>query len=222
MTNPTEELIKAAMAKQAERAPHPGPVINALRQPRRRTRRMWPLVIALVGTAAVAVAIAIPALRTVKALEPAVPPKLRIPIAYTIGALPDGFYEFKRTSDLNSTNQGRVWKKSGDDKAFLSLTVVHRGGDDYQFDLLTHLPILGTPVTVNGSSGYTIGDRGKPDGSAEVAWQPDPNTFIEVAMWGCPARTRPCCPSRGRCGRTERRRCARWPASASCPLPTST
>jgi hypothetical protein len=187
VTNLTEELIKAAMAKQAERAPHPGPIINALQQPHRRPRRVWPLVIALLGTAAVAAAIAIPALRTTTALEPAKPPKLQIPIAYTIGAVPEGFYEFKRTSDLNTTSQTRVWKASRSD-GMLSLTVVHRGGDDYWFELLTKLPFLGTPVVVNGVSGYSIGDGGKPDGIAQVAWQPDPNTYIEVTMSKVPGQ----------------------------------
>lgn len=189
MTNPTEDLIKAAMTKQAERAPHPGPIINVLQQPRRRTRRVWPLVIAVIGTAAVVAAIAIPmALRSDSALEPAKAPKLQIPMAYTIGAVPAGFYEFKRTSDLNTTSQTRVWKMSGGNDALLTLTVVHRGGDDYWFNLLTKLPNLGTPVVVNGVSGYTIGDRGKPDGTAQVAWQPDPNTYIEVTMSKMPGQ----------------------------------
>lgn len=53
--NDTEQLIKEALGKLAERTPHPGPTLNALRRKRKRHRNVF--LIAAAGVAAVAVLI---------------------------------------------------------------------------------------------------------------------------------------------------------------------
>ncbi|MFS8096397.1 hypothetical protein LFM09_04585 [Lentzea alba] len=54
--NDTEQLIKEALGKLAERTPHPGPTLNALRRKRKRQRNNI-FLIATAGVAAVAVLI---------------------------------------------------------------------------------------------------------------------------------------------------------------------
>ncbi|KJK49064.1 hypothetical protein UK23_15185 [Lentzea aerocolonigenes] len=53
--NDTEQLVKDALGKLAERTPHPGPTLNALRRKRKRHRNVF--MIATAGMAAVAVLI---------------------------------------------------------------------------------------------------------------------------------------------------------------------
>ena len=53
--NDTEQLVKEALGKLAERTPHPGPTLNALRRKRKRHRNVF--MIATAGVAAVAVLI---------------------------------------------------------------------------------------------------------------------------------------------------------------------
>ncbi|GGU62823.1 hypothetical protein [Lentzea flava] len=53
--NDTEQLVKDALGKLAERTPHPGPTLNALRRKRKRPRNVF--LISVAGMAAVAVLI---------------------------------------------------------------------------------------------------------------------------------------------------------------------
>ncbi|MEO6089822.1 MAG: hypothetical protein ABIQ18_42610, partial [Umezawaea sp.] len=64
----TDDLIREALFKQADRAPAPGPTLAALRRPQRRRRA--PLFIAVAVTAAVLAAIALTVTRPVVETAP--------------------------------------------------------------------------------------------------------------------------------------------------------
>src|SRR4051812_4889949 len=178
-----EEEIRAAMAKQADRAPHPGPVIHALQQRTRRRRRLWPLVVAVIGTAAVAAAIAVPlALRGDNTTAP-LGPQGPFVMEYTVGNLPGGYVEGSRSADVTGLHQSRIWADSRA-SAMILFSVDHRGSDHFD-DSVANLAKDGQPVDVNGVTGYLTSDtRSKPGEEAVlgIAWQPDPDTVLSVTM----------------------------------------
>lgn len=117
--NDTEQLIKDALGKLAERTPHPGPTLNALRRKRKRQRNNI-FLIATAGMAAVAVLI----FAGVVASDRYTPPNgndaaavlmpgngQSVSLKYTPHWLPEGFVEnFRGTNGQVS----RVWVPSGD------------------------------------------------------------------------------------------------------------
>jgi hypothetical protein len=181
----TEELIKAALAKGADRAPHPGQIINALNTPRRRGR---PALLAIVGAVVVIAAITIPiAFRTPAVNTPAPPATQYTPapaprtilMKYKPTYIPAGFVERSRDADIDGGEQIRNWMNS----------------NDWAFHLMVYTPrsprwpemILPgrTPAEIGGLPGLP----GWIDGSgklAEVWWQPDKETVIKVQVYGPP------------------------------------
>ncbi|MET9232026.1 hypothetical protein [Lentzea sp. NPDC003310] len=112
--NDTEQLIKEALGQLAERTPHPGPTLNALRRKRKRQRNNI-FLIATAGVAAVAVLVFgglvasdryAPPLPNdaAAALTPSAPGALK----YQPHWLPDGFVETFRSANDGSTERGWV------------------------------------------------------------------------------------------------------------------
>lgn len=102
--NDTEQLVKEALGKLAERTPHPGPTLNALRRKRKRQRNNI-FLIATAGVAAVAVLI----FAGVIASDRYTPPShddaaaalvgdqaTRLPLKYSPHWLPAGYAEVYR------------------------------------------------------------------------------------------------------------------------------
>ncbi|SER26764.1 hypothetical protein SAMN05216188_109228 [Lentzea xinjiangensis] len=114
--NDTEQLIKEALGQLAERTPHPGPTLNALRRKRKRQRNNI-FLIATAGVAAVAVLIfagvvasdryAPPAHNdAAAALMPTNSGAQGVEIRYTPHWLPNGYVETFRSVGDETT---RVW-----------------------------------------------------------------------------------------------------------------
>jgi hypothetical protein len=114
--NDTEQLIKEALGKVAERTPHPGPTLNALRRKRKRNHRNV-FLIATAGMAAVAVLI----FAGVIAGDKYTPPRgndaaavlmsgngQNVALKYAPHWLPDGFVETLRAANDDGTTT-RVW-----------------------------------------------------------------------------------------------------------------
>ncbi|GLY52752.1 hypothetical protein [Lentzea sp. NBRC 102530] len=115
--NDTEQRIKEALGLLAERTPHPGPTLNALRRKRKRQRNNI-FLLATAGVAAVAVLIFAGVIASDRyvppnpndagaALVPAVPGALK----YQPHWLPEGFVEGGRTVQDGVTT--RVWVPEG-------------------------------------------------------------------------------------------------------------
>ncbi len=115
--NDTEQLVKDALGKLAERTPHPGPTLNALRRKRKRHRNVF--MIAAAGVAAVAVLI----FAGVIASDRYMPPNPNdaaaalvqgdgksVPFKYAPHWLPAGFVESLRATNGAPT---RVWGPAG-------------------------------------------------------------------------------------------------------------
>ncbi|MEU7479017.1 hypothetical protein AB0A63_23730 [Lentzea sp. NPDC042327] len=115
--NDTEQLIKEALGQLAERTPHPGPTLNALRRKRKRQRNVF--LIATAGVAAVAVLI----FTGLVASERYTPPNPNdaaaalaqdagkgVPFKYAPHWLPAGFVESLRATNAGPT---RVWGPAG-------------------------------------------------------------------------------------------------------------
>ncbi|WP_434438880.1 hypothetical protein [Lentzea sp. E54] len=113
--NDTEQLIKDALGKLAERTPHPGPTLNALRR-KRKQQRSNIFLIATAGVAAVAVLIFAGAIASDRYTPPspndaaaALMPAnggQSVAIKYTPHWLPQGYVETFRSVGDETT---RVW-----------------------------------------------------------------------------------------------------------------
>jgi hypothetical protein len=134
----TDDLIREALFRQADRAPAPGPTLAALRRPRRRRRA--PLFVAVAVTASVLAAIALTVTRpSVETAPPATAttstaPSLDASLRYGPEWLPDGFTEQKRTLDLE--NYSRTWVDEGKD---VDLTVMPAGSKQEKAAILRSL-----------------------------------------------------------------------------------
>lgn len=168
--NDTENLIRAALARQAERAPHPGPILHALEKPRRR--RPW--LLAIVGALVVAAAVAIPvAVSGNDPQPPAVIPPLpsdAIPMRYKPTYLPDGMTEGRRISDNDGNLQTRHW---GDGKVG-AVSLANATGD--QLGMFAGCKD-GVVVNVNGRPGRL---SQSPGGFWEVSWMATQDTCVQV------------------------------------------
>lgn len=114
--NDTEQLITEALGKLAERTPHPGPTLNALRRKRKRHRNVF--MIAAVGVAAAAALIFAGVIASDRYAPPngndaaaALVPNSANALKYAPHWLPDGFVEGRR-SVLNS-QVVRTWVPAG-------------------------------------------------------------------------------------------------------------
>ncbi|MGI5504823.1 hypothetical protein [Lentzea sp. CA-135723] len=169
--NDTEQLIKEALGQLAERAPHPGPTLNALRRKRKRQRNVF--MIAVAGVAAVAVLI----FAGIVASDRYVPPNPNdagavlvpgngqdVALKYAPHWLPEGFVENSRTTNNAVT---RVWGPA-DGKA--SVVISTLGG----------LPDTGgwDEVGVRGLKAWAK----VADGAARVVWKAQ--DALEVSVRG--------------------------------------
>jgi hypothetical protein len=180
--NETEELIKAALAKGAERAPHPGQIINALNTPRRRSR---PALLAIVGAVVVIAAITVPiAFRTPAANAPA-PPATQytplpatsvIPMKYKPADIPAGYVEVSRRADLDGGHQNRNWM-NGNDRAFHISVHTPRSPQWSAVSQSTG----NQPVQIGGITGWLSGPSD--DTVAELRWLADKDTAIVVQAY---------------------------------------
>jgi hypothetical protein len=184
--NDTEELVKAALAKGAERAPHPGQIINALnaRRPRRRRRSM---LVAVIGTAAVIAAITVPiAARQSAEPTPPSPPATQdtpppaavaIPMKYKVADLPPDYVERIRSADYGGGAQMRGWRTSKDWTIYLS---VHTRRSPSWSSVTRR---SNEPVSISGTPGWVINYSGFTD----VVFTPDKDTVIVVQAAGISA-----------------------------------
>ncbi|WP_086668404.1 hypothetical protein [Lentzea kentuckyensis] len=119
--NDTEQLVKDALGKLAERTPHPGPTLNALRRKRKQQRNNI-FLIATAGMAAVAVLIFAGLVASDRytppnhndaaaALVPDRPAGQPIALKYTPHWLPDGFVETHRA--MSGDQVSRDWVPAG-------------------------------------------------------------------------------------------------------------
>ena len=119
--NDTEQLVKDALGKLAERTPHPGPTLNALRRKRKQQRNNI-FLIATAGMAAVAVLIFTGLVASDKYTPPShndaaaalMPHKSAgepIPLKYAPHWLPDGFVETHRVAFGDQVS--RDWVPAG-------------------------------------------------------------------------------------------------------------
>jgi hypothetical protein len=183
-----ERLIEDALAKQADRAPHPGPVLNALRSPRRRRPSSWALAVGASATAlvvAVAVALPVDAPRT----DPgsAVPVSTsqasrseRIALRHSPTWLPDGHTERLRSNATGSGPDG------GLQRYWLAVPVdAEHVGDQPGVRLDVSEPSPGTPI-----GGEEIGVGGRPGSVVTTAsgvlvmWEAENGDRLQVAVRG--------------------------------------
>jgi hypothetical protein len=107
----TEELIKAALAKQVERTPHAGPILHALSKPRHRSwRGLVVIIVAILVTGGIAVPVAMQSSPDQLPPAPLDPPP-GTPMSYTVSHLPTGYVETERLSDEEGDSQIRMWQK---------------------------------------------------------------------------------------------------------------
>lgn len=114
--NDTEQLITEALGKLAERTPHPGPTLNALRRKRKRHRNVF--MIAAAGVAAVAVLIFAGVIASDRYAPPsgndaaaALVPGNGNALKYAPHWLPDGFVEGHRS--VENGQVVRTWVPTG-------------------------------------------------------------------------------------------------------------
>ncbi|GAB2855590.1 hypothetical protein [Lentzea nigeriaca] len=180
--NDTEQLVKDALGKLAERTPHPGPTLNALRRKRKRHRNVF--MIAAAGMAAVAVLIFAGVIASDRYSPPsgndaaaALMPNngQSIALRYAPHWLPDGFVEnFRGTHEQVS----RAW--------------VPKGAKGYPFDDGGPAVIIGTSaempdtngwdsVTVRGLKAWARTGAGQSrDATAHVVWKAQDILNVEV------------------------------------------
>lgn len=159
--NDTEQLIKDALGKLAERTPHPGPTLNALRRKRKRQRNNV-FLIATAGVAAVAVLI-FTGLVASSRYQPLnsddagallMPDKAggqTVALKYAPHWLPDGFVETHRTVGDHVTrdyspagSKGNPLEKPGQPRVTVQ-TVGALPGDLGKFDTVS---VRGLPAWV--------------------------------------------------------------------------
>jgi hypothetical protein len=191
--NNTEELIKAALAKQVQRAPHSGPILNALSQPRRRGTR--PALVAIIGACVIAGAVVVPlSFRSDQSAPP--PPATQapsptsssavkpvgIPMKFRPADIPDGFVQLIRGSYLDGTYQRWGWHKAD---SLITMHVTTRGNDQFA-SCATYLNANQPGVqkiTVNGASGSL---RLGSDSEATVRWCRDNDTVLTLTVYKTP------------------------------------
>lgn len=170
--NDTEQLIKEALNRQADRAPHPGPTLSALRRPARKRSRSS--IFLTVGVAAAAAAAVFAAGVLVgrgpspndgaAALLPTPGPQASAPLKYGPKWVPEGFVEVARSTS-GPARFSRVWTKDGqslDNSEYEPVPIVTVGSRD-------RLPIgyeEWEKVPVGEASGYVhVGEIQKTLGS---------------------------------------------------------
>ncbi|MBN6035770.1 hypothetical protein [Amycolatopsis sp. 195334CR] len=181
----TEELIKAALTKQAERAPHPGPVLHALAGERRSSRKS--LVVGLVAALVAVLALGATALMAPSQPEP--PPVgfaerelAGLPMGYDLGWLPDGYVETDRSTSFNQVAT-RTWTSG---ESTISLMVQSRRAPGLRpvwvDDILNAPPDRRT--TVRGQPGMF--EQTGEDNREMLSWLPNPDYRVSVMLYAVP------------------------------------
>lgn len=197
----TDELIRAALRRQAERAPDAAPVLAALRRaqaPRSSRGTLIAAGAALVAAFAIALSFSVqdpgPA---APAAAPTLPPsspeltQARTPpvlFHYQPGWLPDGFVETERAFTMlmpAPPPTQRTWSLPGT-SATLTLAVDHHAVDVVPAVEASLAQTTSDQVDVNGRTGYVTGDG--PD-SASVVWLTSGGDEITVSVEYQQART---------------------------------
>ncbi|MFD1148428.1 hypothetical protein [Saccharothrix hoggarensis] len=188
----TESLIRDALRMRADQAPPPGPVLAALRRPR-KSRTSFLLVLAAAATAAVVAVVATAVGRPTAESPPAT--SVEIPIEPTIPTvslgfsptwLPEGFTERQRLVDP-ATYTRRTWEQ-GESTAkatnpSLEFTVQPANESTGAMADAIANALEAYRVTVNGAPGVV-------SGATTVLWQPEPEVYLSVTLRNIPdART---------------------------------
>jgi hypothetical protein len=181
--NDTEQLVKDALGKLAERTPHPGPTLNALRRKHKRHRNVF--MIATAGMAAVAVLIFAGVIASDRYAPPTgndaaavlMPDKGQgAALKYAPHWLPAGFVEnFRGTNDQVS----RVWVPNGS-KGYPFTD----GGPNVSVSTSRQLPDTSSGwdgVTVRGLKAWVRVATGQSSGqTAHVVWRAQDVLNVEV------------------------------------------
>jgi hypothetical protein len=177
----TEELIKAALAKGAERAPHPGRVINALNSPPRR--RIRGALIALIGAVVIGAAFTAPIVfrQSAEPMPPAaseLPPPVAETVAlkYGVTHVPPGYGEIVREADIGGGQQHRGWQNG---QNLIHLSVYTPRSPRWQWATLPTID----QVEIGRAPGWVaVGD----DTFTQVTFMPDQDTLVQVQVHGPP------------------------------------
>jgi hypothetical protein len=181
--NDTEQLVKEALGKLAERTPHPGPTLNALRRKPKRHRNVF--MISVAGMAAVAVLIFAGVIASDRYAPPTpndaaaalVPGNGQtVALKYAPHWLPPGFVEnFRGTNDQVS----RVWVPGGS-KGYPYTD----GGPMIAIGTSSELPDVTSgwdEVTVRGLKAWVRTSQGQSAGqTAHVVWKAQDILNVEV------------------------------------------
>lgn len=174
--NDTEQLIKEALGKLAERTPHPGPTLNALRRKRKNQRSVF--MIAAAGMAAVVVLIFAGVVASDRyqplhhdnaAAALVGEQGIGVSLRYSPHWLPEGFVEnFRGTADKQVS---RVWVPAGD-KGY----PFNDGRPTVVVGTSAELPPVSDkewePVTVRGLQAWVRLSQGQSEGlTAHVVWR---------------------------------------------------
>ncbi|MFT7841334.1 hypothetical protein Q5530_34810 [Saccharothrix sp. BKS2] len=184
--NDTEKLVAEALRLRAERTPPPGPVLAALRRPRRDRRPLF-LVLATAGTVAAAV-VAVTTVTGPPAAEQA-PPAVSIPttavdpgpvvptvpLEYSPTWLPDGFTEWQRGTSPHGSE--RSYQRTGAPDSVASLIGFSVRRDDIATRTAS-LEASADRVAIHGAPGYFVG--------GDLHWRVREDRFLVVTTQAVP------------------------------------
>jgi hypothetical protein len=184
----TDEMIRAALERIAERAPD-GVGLRAGLAGRARLRRQRRTIVLAGGAAAATVAAGVPAATlwprrkapAVAPSEPAQPPN-RIPLRWRPAWLPDGLVELRRSASFDDevTEWLRGWGPHPTydrGRKGLPAVVLWMARD-------RDLPKIGRPVSINGGPGRIHNDAGAPE--CGVLWLGAPGQLLTVSVTKMP------------------------------------
>jgi hypothetical protein len=193
----TDDLIRATLARQADLAPPPGPVLAALRRPKRNRKPLFLVIGATVTAAAALVASVLiptghqadaPPAETVNTTPaPAGPPP--VAMGYTVTWLPDGFTErWRGISWDERPMQERRWAQGEADVTApitwpsVVLTIEPLSHNTGVADQIAAAPAVNR-VSVNGAQGMYVGQSDLP---STVLWLLSADQFASVNVSGIP------------------------------------
>jgi hypothetical protein len=192
---PTEDLIRAALQAQAERAPHPGTVLEALRdndfpRPPHRAALLVGAAAAVVVLAAVGIPLGLrltdrpAATPTAPAISTTAPTtgataEPGTPLRYRPGWLPAGYTEHSRSA--GAAAEGRMWASTTHPQDEITLTYTPPVAE--WADTAAVIAASPHPATVNGHAGEFSEPPSQTD-RARLVWMPDPHTVLVVAVQG--------------------------------------
>ncbi|WP_158886356.1 hypothetical protein [Amycolatopsis anabasis] len=200
MTAPhdTEQLIRDALARQAERAPHPQRVLAGLHQGRTPRRGSFRLLAAFAAVAIVAVGVPL-SLRLLAPVNqqaplppaaPAAPPERPgTPLRFGPGWLPEGLVETER-GHANDQGVYRTWTPGHNggiqdgNEPYAQLSVYPATAPAWA-DVPRVLASGKNGVPVGGTRGYVAADRAE-DQFARLVWMPGADTVLVLNVGNLP------------------------------------